>query len=109
MEEKECELFKMTPKELVEAKLYTLQKMRLKQAEIIELNYNIKSKERDLLLKVDDLKKMGLPSDKLRAAYVEKKLEFNKKQLEWLKHDEKKFNDDLTLIDDLLKLENGDD
>ena len=70
----DCELFKLAPNELIEAKLYTLQKKRIKQAEIIELNYNIKSKERDLLLKVDDLKKMGLTSDKLCAAYVEKKI-----------------------------------
>ena len=38
---------------------------------------------------------------------LKKKLEFNKKQLEWLKHDEKKFNDDLTLIDDLLTIYKG--
>ena len=45
----DCELFKLAPNELIEAKLYTLQKKRIKQAEIIELNYNIKSKERKRL------------------------------------------------------------
>ena len=97
-----CELFKMTPQELVEAKLYTLQKMRVKQAEIISQKQAIKTKENTLLLTID-FKAEGCTNEKQRTAYINNKLRANKNQLDWLKYDLAKFTDDLALIDDLLK------
>lgn len=102
-----CELFKMTPQELVEAKLYTLQKMRVKQAEIISQKQAIKTKENTLLLTID-FKAEGCTNEKQRTAYVNSKLEDEKNKLSWLEHDLTKFGDDITLINDLLNLNKGD-
>ena len=103
MVENNCELFKMTPRELVEAKLYTLQKYRNKQAETIELNNKIKKEETKQWLTAD-FKAAKCTTDKLRGHYVKDKVIKDQEQLNWLEYDLKKFKDDLTLIDDLLKL-----
>lgn len=99
-----CELFKMTPKELVEAKLYTYQKMRIKQEKIINLKQLINLEESKLLLETD-FKEKGLTNEKQRTAYINNELKAKKRQLDWLKLDYAKFTDDLALIDDLLKIQ----
>lgn len=101
-----CELFEMTPKELVEAKLYTYRKMRLKQGVIINLKQLISLEENRLLLETD-FKEKGLTNEKQRTAYINNELREKKRELEWLKYDYAKFSDDLALIDDLLKINKG--
>lgn len=98
----DCELFKLAPNELIEAKLYTLQKYRVKEAQIINLKQLIGLKETELLLETD-FKAEGCTNEKQRSAYINNKLRANKTQLDWLKYDLAKFTDDLALIDDLLK------
>lgn len=98
----DCELFKLAPNELIETKLYTLQKYRVKEAQIINLKQLIGLKETELLLETD-FKAEGLTNEKQRSAYINNKLRANKNQLDWLKYDLAKFTDDLALIDDLLK------
>ena len=107
MVENECELFKYTPKELVEAKLYTFQKMRLKQGVIINLKQLISLEENRLLLETD-FKEKGLTNEKQRTAYINNELREKKRELEWLKYDYAKFTDDLALINDLLTIYKGD-
>lgn len=107
MVENECELFKYTPKELVEAKLYTFQKMRLKQGVIINLKQLISLEENRLLLETD-FKEKGLTNEKQRTAYINNELRAKKRELEWLKYDYAKFTDDLALINDLLTIYKGD-
>lgn len=107
MAENECELFKMAPKELVEAKLHTFQKMRLKQGVIINLKQLISLEENRLLLETD-FKEKGLTNEKQRTAYINNELRAKKKELEWLKYDYAKFTDDLALINDLLTIYKGD-
>ena len=107
MVENECELFKMAPKELVEAKLYTFQKMRLKQGVIINLKQLISLEENRLLLETD-FKEKGLTNEKQRTAYINNELREKKRELEWLKYDYAKFTDDLALINDLLTIYKGD-
>ena len=94
----------MTPKELVEAKLYTYQKMRIKQEKIINLKQLINLEEIKLLLETD-FKEKGLTNEKQRTAYINNELSAKKIQLDWLKLDYAKFTDDLALIDDLLKIQ----
>lgn len=103
MMENECELFKMTPKELVEAKLYTYQKMRLKQGAIINLKQLINLESSNLLLETD-FKEKGCTNEKQCIGYINNELRDKKFELEWLKYDYAKFTDDLALIDDLLKI-----
>jgi hypothetical protein len=98
----DCELFKLTPNELIESKLYTLQKYRVKEAQIINLKQLIGLKETELLLGTD-FKAEGCTNEKQRTAYINNKLRADKNQLDWLKYDLAKFTDDLALIDDLLK------
>ena len=98
----DCELFKLAPNELIEAKLYTLQKYRVKEAQIINLKQLIGLKETELLLETD-FKAEGCTNEKQRTAYINSKLRACKTQLDWLKYDLAKFTDDLALIDDLLK------
>ena len=107
MVENECELFKYTPKELVGAKLYTFQKMRLKQGVIINLKQLISLEENRLLLETD-FKEKGLTNEKQRTAYINNELRAKKRELEWLKYDYAKFTDDLALINDLLTIYKGD-
>lgn len=102
----ECELFKYNPQELIEAKHYTLQKLRLKQAEIIKLKQEIRARENTLLL-ITDFKAVGCTNKEQRTAYINDEVSEDKNRLEWLEHDVKKFTDDLTLINDLLKLNEG--
>ena len=102
----ECELFKYNSKELIEAKHYTLQKLRLKQAEIIKLKQEIRARENTLLL-IIDFKAAGCTNKEQRTAYINDEVSEDKNRLEWLEHDVKKFTDDLTLINDLLKLNEG--
>lgn len=98
-----CELFYLKPIELVEAKLYTLQKIRMKEAEIIALEHQIKSDETSLWL-TTDFKAEGCTNDTMRKQFVRHELEEEEKQLDWLKHDLNKFHDDLTLIKTLLEV-----
>ena len=98
----DCELFRYTPNQLIEAKLYTFQKYRIKEAEIINLKQLIGLKETELLLETD-FKAEGCTNEKQRTAYINNKLRADKNQLDWLKYDLAKFTDDLALIDDLLK------
>lgn len=103
MVENTCELFRYTPMQLVTAKLYTFQKMRIKEAEIIELTLKIKKEETHQWLTAN-FKEAGCTTDKLRGHYVKDKVMEDQEKLDWLEYDFKKFKDDLTLIDDLLKL-----
>lgn len=98
----DCELFKLAPNELIEAKLHTLQKYRVKEAQIINLKQLTSLKETELLLETD-FKAKGCTNEKQRTAYINNKLRADKNQLDWLKYDLAKFTDDLALIDDLLK------
>ena len=98
-----CELFYLKPIELVEAKLYTLQKIRIKEAEIIALEQELKSNENGLWL-TTDFKAEGCTNDTMRKAFVNHHLKDDKDQLQWLKHDLSKFNDDLDLIKTLLEV-----
>ena len=99
----ENELFKLTLIELTEAKLYTLQKMRIKQAEIIELEQNIKDNENQLWLSTD-FKAEGCTNDTMRKSFVNHHLKDDKDQLQWLKFDYRKFEDDLEIINTLLEV-----
>ena len=101
-----CELFYLKPIELVEAKLYTLQKIRQKEAEIIALEQEIKGNESALWL-TTDFKAEGCTNDIMRKAFVNQQLLDDKNELQWLKHDLTKFHDDLTLIKTLLEVKNG--
>lgn len=98
-----CELFHMTAMELVEAKLYTLQKYRVKQSEIIELENEILDTKNKLWL-TTDFKAEGCTNDKMRNAFVEDELKEEKTNLKLLEFDLNKFKDDLTIINDLLKI-----
>ena len=101
-----CELFYLKPIELVEAKLYTLQKIRIKEAEIIALEQEIKSNENGLWL-TTNFKEEGCTNDKTRKAFVENEVQEDKNQVEWLKYDLTKLYDDLDLIKTLLEVKNG--
>ena len=98
-----CELFYLKPIELVEAKLYTLQKIRIKEAEIIALEQEIKSNENGLWL-TTDFKTEGCTNETMRKAFVNQHTKDDKDQLQWLKHDLNKFHDDLNLIKTLLEV-----
>ena len=101
-----CELFYLKPIELVEAKLYTLQKIRIKEAEIISLQHQIKTDETGLWL-TTDFKAEGCTNDTMRKAFIHQELKEDKKQLDWLHHDLNKFHDDLNLIQTLLEVKKG--
>ena len=100
-----CELFYLKPIELVEAKLYTLQKIRQKEAEIIALEQEIKGNESALWL-TTDFKANGCTNDTMRKAFVHQEVQEDKQQLDWLHHDLNKFQDDLKLIKTLLEVKN---
>ena len=51
-----------------------------------------------------DFEKEGCTNDKQRTAYVNNMLEDEKNKLSWLKYDLSKSDDDITLINDLLRL-----
>ena len=98
-----CELFYLKPIELVEAKLYTLQKIRIKEAEIIDLKQKIKTIETDLWL-TTDFKAEGCTNETMRKSFVSNVVMEEKQQLQWLEHDLNKFHDDLDLIKTLLEV-----
>ena len=102
----ENELLKLTIDELCEAKTYTYQKLRIKQAEIIKLEQSIKSDE-NLLWLTTDFKAEGCTNDKTRNAFVNHHLKDDKDTLQWLKYDLKKFEDDLEIINTLLEVKKG--
>lgn len=99
----ENELFKLTIDELCEAKLYTYQKLRIKQAEIIILEQSIKEDENKLWL-TTDFKAEGCTNETTRKAFVNQHLKDSKNQLQWLKYDLMKFEDDLEIINTLLEV-----
>lgn len=101
-----CELFYLKPIELVEAKLYTLRKLRKKEAEIIALEQEIKSNENELWL-TTDFKAEGCTNETMRKAFVNQHVKDDKDQLQWLKYDLVKFEDDLNLIKTLLEVKQG--
>jgi hypothetical protein len=107
MEEKEYELFTMTPREIMETKHRTLTEIRLKEAKIIDLKQKIKKEETHQWLTAN-FKEAKCTTDKLRGAYVKDKVLKDQEKLDWLEYDLKQFKHNLTLIDDVLKLiENG--
>ena len=101
-----CDLFYLKPIELVEAKLYTLQKIREKEAEIIALDQQIQTNINSLWL-ITDFKAEGCTNDTMRKAFVNSEVQDDKDKLQWLKHDLSKFHDDLDLINTLLEVKTG--
>lgn len=98
-----CRLFYLTKIELVEAKLYTIQKLRMKESEIIELEHKIKETENVLWL-TTDFKAEGCTNETTRRAFVNQHVKDDKDTLDWLKFDLSKFYDDLELIKNLLEV-----
>ena len=47
----DCELFKLAPNELIEAKLYTLQKRKIKESEIISFKTRDTIKRKRIIVK----------------------------------------------------------
>ena len=102
----ENELFRYDTMQLIWAKLETYRKIRIKQAEIIELEQKIKEKENKTWLTAN-FKEAGCTTDKLRGAYVKDTVKEDTNKLDWLKFDLDKFYDDLHLINDLLEVKRG--
>lgn len=98
-----CELFVYKKMELIEAKLNTLQKIRIKEAQIIDSEHKIREAEMVLWL-TTDFKAEGCTNETMRKAFVNQHLKEDKDQIDWLKHDLNKFYDDLTLIKDLMEV-----
>lgn len=101
--ENNCELFKLTPLELVEAKLYTLQRIRETEKKILMQKRRIKSKEAELLFHTD-FKALGCTNEKMRNAYITTQLKDDNTDLDDYEHILNKQQDDIILINDLLEL-----
>ena len=88
--------------ELITEKAKLQNHMQNKKAEIITLKHLISIQETSLLLNTD-FKELGLTNEKQRTAYINDKLRAKKEELDWLKYDLQIFENDVEIINDLLK------
>ena len=88
--------------DLIETKRSILKQSENKKAEILTLKHLISIKETAILLNTD-FKAEGCTNEKQRSAYVNDKLRELKEELDWLKYDLNILEDDVEIINDLLK------
>lgn len=88
--------------ELIDIKKLTLKKIEQKKAQIILLTQVIKSQEHKLLL-TTDFKAEGLTNEKMRNAFISEELFDEKVKLDWLKYDLTVYENELSVINDLIK------
>ena len=88
--------------DLIETKRSILKQSENKKAEIIALKHLISIKETAILLNTD-FKAEGCTNEKQRSAYINDKLRELKEELDWLKYDLTILEDDVEIINDLLK------
>ena len=88
--------------ELIDIKKLTLKKIEQKKAQIILLTQTIKSKEHKLLL-TTDFKAEGLTNEKMRNAFISEELFDEKVALDWAKYDLFVFENELSVINDLIQ------
>ena len=88
--------------ELIVEKGKLQNKIQMKKAEILTLKHLISLKETELLLNTD-FKELGYTNEKQRTAYVNSQLRQDKEELDWLKYDLTILEDDVEIINDLLK------
>ena len=87
--------------DLIETKKLLLQRIDNKKALILSKNLTYKYEETKLLLETD-FKAEGLTNEKLRNAFITKKLFNSKKEIEWLKYDLNVLENELSVINDLI-------
>ena len=88
--------------ELFTEKATVLTKIQNKKAEILTLKHLIGLKETELLLNTD-FKELGYTNEKQRTAYVNSQLRQDKEELDWLKYDLTILENDLDMINTLIK------
>ena len=88
--------------ELIVEKGKLQNKIQMKKAEILSLKHLISIQETSLLLNTD-FKELGLTNEKQRTAYINDKLREKREELDWLKYDLTILEDDVEIINDLLK------
>ena len=87
--------------DLIETKKLLLQRIDNKKALILSRNLTYKYEETKLLLETD-FKAEGLTNEKLRNAFITKKLFESKKEIEWLKYDLNVLENELSVLNDLI-------
>ena len=87
--------------DLIETKKLLLQRIDNKKALILSRNLTYKYEETKLLLETD-FKAEGLTNEKLRNAFITKKLFNSKKEIEWLKYDLNVLENELSVLNDLI-------
>ena len=87
--------------DLIETKKLLLQRIDNKKALILSKNLTYKYEETKLLLETD-FKAEGLTNEKLRNAFITKKLFNSKKEIEWLKYDLNVLENELSVLNDLI-------
>ena len=88
--------------ELITEKAKLQNRIQNKKAEIIALKHLINIQETAILLNTD-FKAEGCTNEKQRTAYINDKLRQKKEELDWLKYDLTLLEDDVEIINDLLK------
>lgn len=88
--------------ELITDKAKLQNRIQNKKAEILTLKHLISLKETELLLNTD-FKELGYTNEKQRTAYVNSQLRQDKEELDWLKYDLTILENDIEIINDLLK------
>ena len=99
------EVFKMSTLELIGYKSSLLDELAGKKEELLSKKFIITEKESKLLLETD-FKELKLTNEKMRTAYVNNELLTEKKEVESLKLEISKIENQIIIIDDIVNLLN---
>lgn len=99
------EVFKMSTLELIGYKSSLLDELAGKKEELLSQKFIITEKESKLLLETD-FKELKLTNEKMRTAYVNNELLTEKKEVESLKLEISKIENQIIIIDDIVNLLN---
>lgn len=99
------EVFKMGTLELIGYKSSLLDELAGKKEELLSQKFIITEKESKLLLETD-FKELKLTNEKMRTAYVNNELLTEKKEVESLKLEISKIENQIIIIDDIVNLLN---
>ena len=100
---KELTKYDMDALQLIQLKEMRLTELRSKYYDLITKEREIKNGENNVLLKTD-FKSLGLTNEKQRTAYVQDVSAKDRFQLDQLRYELKLQEDDLEILNDLIKL-----
>lgn len=96
-------IYDMEAKDLIQLKEMRLRELRSVYYKLLMKEREIKNGENNVLLKTD-FKSLGLTNEKQRTAYVQEASAKDRFELDHLRYEYKQQEDDLVILNDLIKL-----